>query len=133
MGRPFKNHCEEISIGTIKDRKFGLWQVKTPFFTKVTFKNKLGKYYNGKSIYGTSWEIINKPISKKDEITKEFLEKDKKIINMEEYYIQFLDICPLCGHNKGIPKIERKDTSDNRWRVSPHYKNTKTRPDEYRD
>ncbi len=134
MARPFKNSCEEITISSIKDRKFGLWQVKTPFFTKVTFKDKIGKDYDGKSIYGTGWEIVNKPISKKDEIIKKFLEKGMKVINIEEYCIPFLDICPLCGHNTGIPKIEKKSNKfDYHFRVIKDTHKTKTeRHDEYR-
>jgi len=133
MGRPFKNHCEEIYIGNIRDRKFGLWQVKIPFFTKVTYKIVVSENKKiNKKWYGTAWDPVNKPISKKDEIIKDFLEKGKEVINIEEYYIQFLDICPLC-HNKGTPKIERKDTSDNRWRVSPqNHTKIKTKPDVYR-
>ena len=140
MGRPFKNNCEEIYIGSIRDRKFGLWQVKTPFYTKVTFKEKLGKYNDGKPIYGTGWEIKNKSISKKDEIIKEFLEKGKEVINIEEFCIPFLDICPLCGHNKGTPKIEKKSNKYDYYlkagsplpEESRRQKNEVNRPDEYR-
>ena len=128
MGRNLKNEYQIHSLCDLKDRKFELHQVKIPFYTKITYKiivseNKKIK----KKWYGTTWEIINKPISEKNEIKKEFKEQNKIVIKIEEATLPLSDHCPQC-YNIGIPKIERKNASDHRLYLNGE---TKEKPDEY--
>lgn len=107
MGRHTKNDSEESSIAWIKNSEFKLFKVKTPFFSKVTFKIVVGIDKKGKEYHATSDEIVKHSISEKNKIIKEFRDKGMEVINIEENAIKFPDICEKC-HRKGIPKIEKK-------------------------
>ena len=107
MARPRKDKFEETSIGFEKGTEHELVYVSTPFFVKVTYKEKIGEYNDGKPIYGTTDVILKKSISDEKEIKKQFLEKGMKVIKIEENTIPFPNICEKC-HEKGIPRIERK-------------------------
>jgi len=111
MARPRKDKFEETSIGFEKGTEHELVYVSTQFFVKVTYKEKIGEYNDGKPIYGTTDVILKKSISDEKEIKKEFREKGKKVIKIEENTIPFPNICEKC-HKKGIPRIERKS---NKW------------------
>jgi len=107
MGRNRKNKFEETSIRFEAGTEFEVNHVKVPFWVNVTYKVKIGKYNDGKSIYGTTTVMIKRHISEKDEIIKEFQKKDYKEINVEECAIEFSNFCPNC-QRKGVPKVERK-------------------------
>jgi len=89
---------------------------KFPFFVNVTIKEKIGKYNDGKPIYGETTVPLKRDISEKDKIIKEF-EKDgnRKVLKVEEYPIQFSSLCPDCNRH-GIPKVETRKPIDYHYR-----------------
>ena len=133
MGRNRKNKFEECSIRFEAGTEFELNHVKVPFWVNITYKEKIGKYNDGKSIYGTTTVMDKKDISEKDEIIKE-LQKDgnREVLNVEPFTIRFSDLCPECNR-KGIPKVERKSNKiDYHTRAETgSHKNPTNRPDEY--
>lgn len=121
MGRPRKNKFEESSIRFEFGTGFQLNHVKVPDFVNVTFKEKIGKYNDGKPIYGETTVPLKRDISEKDKIIKEF-EKDgnRKVLKVEEYTIRFSDDCPKCDR-KGVPKVEAKSNKfDYHYRTETH-------------
>ena len=133
MGRKRKNEFEESSIRFESGMEFQLNHVKVPFWVNITYKEKIGEYNDGKSIYGTTTIMNKRDISEKYEIIKE-LQKDgyREVLNVEEYTIRFSDLCPNCNR-KGIPKVERKSNIiDYHTRAETGSHNNPTnRPDEY--
>jgi len=133
MGRNRKNKFEESSIAFKNGTEFERNQVKVPFFVNVTIKDKIGKYNDGKPIYGTTTIMLKRDISEKDEIIKQ-LQKDgnREVLNVEEFPIQFSSLCPDCNRH-GIPKIERQSKKiDYHYRVKTRKRETiVNRPDEY--
>jgi len=130
MVRKLKNKSQIHFLPAIKNRKITLFQVKIPFYTKITFKVVISEDKKiKKKWYGTSHEIIKKSISEKDEIKKALKKQGKIIKKMEMATVSMSDHCPQC-HKHGIPKIERKNASDNRWRIIKQGEK-KERPDEY--
>jgi len=137
MGRNRKNKFEETSIRFEKGTEFELNQVKVPFWVNVTYKDPIGKYNDGKIIYGTATEIVKKDISEKDEIIKAVQKEGRIVLNVEEFTIRFSDLCPNCNR-KGIPKVERKSNKFdyhareiNPFTEEPKHKVPTNRPDEY--
>ena len=137
MGRNRKNEFEESSIAFKKGTKFERNLVKVPFFVNVTIKDKIGKYNDGKPIYGTTTIMLKRNISEKDEIIKQLQKNSaREVLKVEEFPIQFSSLCPNCNRH-GIPKVERKSNKiDYHARVSPdsdtgHHITPTNRPDEY--
>ena len=82
-------------------------------------------------------EYFVKPDSKLDELIKEIEGNPSfrvKVIKVDPATRSLTDLCPRC-HNRGVPKIEKKDTRDNRersWRnKDPDEKSKKQRPPEF--
>ena len=127
MGRKTKNIFEETTIAFKKGTEHRLFDVKLPFSVKVTFETT-----NPRVAYGTSDQIINLPILEQGKIVKEFEKIGYKVINIEPHTIKISDLCPNCSR-KGIPKIEKMDTTDRRLRVwrNKEEKPRKKRPNEY--
>lgn len=137
MGRNRKNEFEESSIAFKKGTEFERNLVKVPFFVNVTIKDKIGKYNDGKLIYGTTTIMLKRNISEKDEIIKQLQKNSaREVLKVEEFPIQFSSLCPNCNRH-GIPKVERKSNKiDYHARVSPdsdtgHHITPTNRPDEY--
>ena len=137
MGRNRKKKFEETSIRFEKGTEFELNQVKVPFWVNVTYKDPIGKYNDGKIIYGTATEIVKKDISEKDEIIKAVQKEGRIVLNVEEFTIRFSDLCPNCNR-KGIPKVERKSNKFdyhareiNPFTEEPKHKVPTNRPNEY--
>ena len=137
MGRNRKNEFEESSIAFKKGTEFERNLVKVPFFVNVTIKDKIGKYNDGKPIYGTTTIMLKRNISEKDEIIKQLQKNSaREVLKVEEFPIQFSSLCPNCNRH-GIPKVERKSNKiDYHARVSPdsdtgHHITPTNRPDEY--
>lgn len=74
------------------------------------------------AIMQTTWEYFLKDDSKLDELIKEIESQTfkVKVIKIEPAVRQLIDLCPRC-HKRGVPKIEKKNTNDNRER-SGRYK-----------
>jgi len=87
---------------------------------------------NGAITYGITSENIHLPISK-EKVIKELRKRGYKGIKIEPATVKFTDLCPQCNR-PGIPKIERKDTKDNRlWTLKNKERSDepKRRPNEY--
>lgn len=82
----------------------------------------------------TTWEYFVKLDSNLDGLIKEIESKLYKVIKVEPAVRQFTDLCPRC-HSRGVPKIEKKDTHDNRvrsWRNKKQDEESKKeRPPEF--
>jgi len=66
----------------------------------------------------TTREYLVKPDSNLDGLIKEIEGEQSlkvKVIKVEPAVRPHTDLCPRC-HNRGVPKIEKKDASDNRIR-----------------
>jgi len=127
MGRKPSNKFQETSIEFKKGTEFRLFDVKFPLLSKVTFENTDPKFAKGQSE-----QVVSISASEKERITKLFADKGFLVIKIEPYTMQVPEICPTCN-KKGVPKIEKKNTVDKRYRnwkfkdkISP-----KTRPHEY--
>lgn len=84
----------------------------------------------------TTWEYFVKPGSNLDELIKE-IESNRsfkvKVIKVTPATRPLTDLCPRC-HKHGVPKIEKKNTRDNRertWRNKENVSAKKERPMEY--
>ncbi len=120
MGRNWKNESSDFFINNSSNKQ-SLTHVKIPFFNKITFKEKIGKDFDGKPIYGTGDFITNKPTP-----------KDMQVVKTEQVAIRLYDLCPNC--NKiGKPRIDKRS---NKWDYHVRSSNSTlkfevNRPDEY--
>ena len=132
MGRKPKSSFIEGTIAYEKGTDLKVYDVKLPFSVKVTYKAKISANLDGSPIYGESETYVNKPLSDKKMIRKEIQKMGYKVIKIEPQIQKFTDLCSQCDR-RGIPKIERKDTTDNRTRTWKHKveKPRRKRPDEY--
>jgi len=132
MARPRKDKFEETTIAFEKGTEHELVYVSTPFFVKVTYKEKISEYNTGKPVYGITDVILKRSFSDKKLIKQEFKEKDRKVIKIEEHTIPMPNICEKC-HEIGIPRIERKSNKFyyHYTPKSQSHKNKSKRPDEY--
>lgn len=130
MGRKPKNKFIETNIAFEKGTEFRLFDVTIPFVYSITVEIVNPNLTKAQ----TTWEYYAKSPSDMDRITKE-IENDPfglKVIKIEESTRKFTDVCPRCGE-KGVPKIEKKDTSDKRERSWRHKEKTprKEKPSEF--
>ncbi len=85
-----------------------------PFLYSITVQINDPNFAKAK----TTWEYSVKPNSNLGELIKEIENEQSlkvKVIKVEPAIRQLIDLCPKC-HKRGVPKIEEKDTSDNRER-----------------
>jgi len=132
MGRKAENRFIDGTIAFQKGTEHKVFYVKLPFSVKVTYKVQVSADLEGNPLYGETTTYVSKPISEKKLIRKEIQKMGYKVTKIEPQIVQFTDLCPKC-HRSGIPKIERKDTTDKRkrvWRNKEERPRTK-RPDEY--
>ena len=137
MARPRKDKFKEIRIESIERTELEVVDVSTPSFVKVTYKEKIGKYNDGKPIYGTTDQIVRSLYQTNDEITKIFQEKGMTVIKIEKATTQLPNICEKC-HEKGTPRIDKKSNKlDYHAREiaplgeDPKHRIQTNRPDEY--
>ena len=132
VGRKPKNSFVEGTIAFEKGTEHKIYDVKLPFSVKVTYKVQVSADLEGNPIYGESETYVTRPLSEKKLIRKEIQKMGYKVVKIEAQTVKFSDLCPQC-HRSGIPKIERKDTSDNRTRTwrNKEKKSITKRPDEY--
>ena len=84
----------------------------------------------------TTWEYFLKDDSHLEVLKKEIESQPfrVKVIKVEPAVRQLIDLCPRC-HKRGVPKIEKKNTRDNRqrsWRNKEQdEKSKKERPPEF--
>ena len=131
MARPRKDKFIETSYEFRKGTEHELVYVSVPSFSKITFKEKLGKYNDGKAIYGTSDQIIRTLYYTNDEIKKLFLEKGLIVTKIEKATMQLPNFCERC-RRKGTPIIQKKSNIDYHYRSGTNSSRTDTRrSDEY--
>jgi hypothetical protein len=132
VGRKPKNRFVEGTIAFEKGTELKIYDVKLPFSVKVTYKAKVSEKLDGSPKYAESEMYVTKPLSEKKMIRKEIQKMGYKVVKIEAQTVKFSDLCPQCFRS-GVPKIARKDTSDNRnrtWRNKVKKSRTK-RPDEF--
>jgi len=132
VGRKPKNSFVEGTIAFEKGTELKIYEVKLPFSVKVTYKAQVSANLDGSPKYAESEMYVNKPLSEKKLIRKEIQKMGYKVDKIEPQTVKFSDLCPEC-HRSGIPKVEKKDTTDNRtrtWKNKVKKPRTK-RPDEY--
>jgi len=132
VGRKPKSSFIEGTIAYKKGTEHKVFDVKLPFSVKVTYKTQVSADLDGNPLYAETTTYVSKPISEKKMIRKEIQKMGYKVKKIEPQIVQFTDLCPQCQRS-GNPKIEKKDTADNRirnWTYKEKRPPTK-RPDEY--
>jgi hypothetical protein len=132
LGRPPTNEFTEASLAFKEDTKIKKYSVKMPFLYSLTVETNDP---NNTKMH-TKWEYFVKPISKLDGLIKEIENNQSfkiKVIKVELAVRELIDLCPRCKKH-GVPKIEKKNTLDNRersWRNKENTSTKKERPIEY--
>jgi len=127
MGRNPSNSYQEQTIEFKKGTEYRSFDVKLPCLSKVTFETT-----DPKIVKMGGEEILTISPSEVEKITKLFHDKGLIVLNIEPLTMQVPELCPSCK-NRGVPKIETKNTSDQRVRNWKHREQTprKTRAEEY--
>lgn len=128
MGRHPTNKFAQVLIGGT-NKIFKKFTVKLPFPVTVEYRSLSQKRNKN---YGTVIQLIRRPYSEKEQIIKDFKNSGYCVVKVHQLSTYLTELCPQCD-KKGIPKIEKKDTADNRLRTWRNKKSTKLakRPDEY--
>lgn len=131
MGRKPKNEFIEASLAFKENSLIRKYDVKMPFLYALMVETNDPN--NAKM--QTTWEYYLKDESNLDALIKEVESQPfkVKVIKVEPATRQITDLCPRC-HNRGVPKIEKKNTLDNRertWRNKENISTKKERPSEY--
>ncbi len=127
MGRKPSNAFQQQTIEFKEGTEYRLFDVKLPCLSKVTFETT-----DPKIVKMGGEEILTIPPFEVEKITKLFEDKGLHVLNIEPYTMQVPELCPSC-QKRGVPKIEKKNTSDQRVRNWKHReeKPRKTRAEEY--
>lgn len=115
MARKTKNKSEEFTLAFRKGTESRLYDIELPFAVNVTFQPSI----DGQLCLGITSQDVYLPFSKKDEIERKLTELGYRVIEIKPAISRVIDLCGRCNR-KGIPKIERKDTSDRRARRPTH-------------
>ena len=128
MGRKPSNSYQEQTIEFKKGTEYRSFDVKLPCLSKVTFETTDP---NIVKIQGAE-EILTIPPFEVEKITKLFEDKGLHVLNIEPYTMQVPELCPSC-EKRGVPKIEKKNSNDNRFRIDRNFdaKEGKKRAPEY--
>ena len=113
LGRKPVNTFQETSVEFKKGTEFRLFNVKSPFSSTVTFETTPPKFAKAQAE-----QSVYIPHTEKETITKLFEDKEGfHVLNIEPLTYQIPGFCPKCK-NHGVPKIEKKNSSDTRYRSS---------------
>ncbi len=132
MGRKPKNEFIEARLAFREESNFKKYDVKMPFLYALTLQINDPNYVKANTVY----EYFIKSAPDLDGLIKEIENQQTlklKVIKVEPAVRQFTDLCPRC-HKRGVPKIEKKDTRDNRersWRNKEKSEIKKERAPEY--
>lgn len=130
MGRKPKNEFTEAYLAFKENATIRKYEIKMPFLYALTVETNDPN--NAKM--QTTWEYFVKDDSNLDAMIKEIESQSfkVKVIKVEPTTRQITDLCPRC-HKKGVPKIEKKNTRDNRERSWRYQEETsrRERPSEY--
>ncbi len=108
------------------------YDVQVPFLYALTVETN----DPNNSKMQTTWEYFVKPVSNLDGLIKEIENNQSfkvKVIKVAPATRPLTDLCSRC-HKHGVPKIEKKNTRDNRertWRNKENTPTKKERPTEY--
>jgi hypothetical protein len=114
VGRKPKNEFIESSYAFERGTEFRLFSVKVPFIHTITLETTNPNIVKT----GTTREYYAVTEQDLAAIRKE-VENDPfgfRIVKIEESTRKLIDFCPRCDQ-RGTPKIEKKDTRDNRERT----------------
>ncbi|MDE2589567.1 MAG: hypothetical protein KGL95_07875 [Patescibacteria group bacterium] len=124
MGRKPKNQFIEVSLAFKENSKILVYDIKMPFLYALTVET------NDPNIakMQTTWKYFVKDDSNLDTLVKKVESQPfkVKVIKIEPVTMQITDICTRC-HNRGVPKIEKKNICDNRERTWRNKENTSTK------
>ncbi len=131
LGRNPINKFIEAILYFEEGGKVKTFDVKVPFCYAMTVETSDPNIAKAR----VTWEYFLKDGSKLDELIKEIESQPfkVKVVRVEPVTRQLIDLCPRC-HKHGVPKIEKKNTSDNRarsWRNKEETLEKKERPPEY--
>jgi hypothetical protein len=131
LGRKPKNKFIEAGLVFKEGSKIRRYDVQMPFLYALTVETN----DPNNAIMQTTWEYFLKDDSNLDGLIKEIESQPfkVKVIKVEPAIRQITDLCPRC-HNSGVPKIEKKNTSDNRersWRNKEKTSSQKKREPEF--
>ena len=132
MGRKPKNEFIEAGLAFKENLKIKRYDVKIPFLYAITVETTDPNFAKAQ----TTWEYFLKDDSNLDELIKEIESQSfkVKVIKVEPAVKQLIDLCPRC-YKRGVPKIEKKNTRDNRersWRNKDQSEESKKdRPPEF--
>ena len=129
MGRKTKNQFVEVQIEK-SEKTFKLFHVKLPFPVNIAIRPKGPKegkfeYFFVKTIKGL--------YAQKEKIRQELENFGYEIGSVKQLTTRMTELCPQCNR-RGIPKIERKKTTDyhvRSWRYGDNNLSPKRRNDEY--
>lgn len=116
MGRNQLNESIEASFRFEEGTEFRLYDVSLPEWSQVEIEISITE--DGQS-RATTTEIIGIDSSKKEKILQLYNDSPHakkwgcKVLNIKPHTVKLTSICPQC-YNRGIPKIEKKDTTDYR-------------------
>lgn len=99
MGRPHANKSDDFTIGHDQTIQH-LTQVELPNFKRITYQEKIGKFNDGKPIYGTTDYVSNRPTP-----------KGMKVVKSKAHTMRLVNICPNC-HKEGRPRMAKRP---NKW------------------
>ncbi|MEO9306698.1 MAG: hypothetical protein ABI342_00120 [Nitrososphaera sp.] len=125
MTRPPKNKFEEAYLVFDKKIIVRVFDIVVPFVHKFTIGLNPSWYTEREYHIKKSEDML----LVEDDIKKQGYE----IMKIEPSVRKIIDLCPKC-HKRGIPKIEKKDTRDNRertWRTKEETSPRKERSPEY--
>ena len=115
MGRKTANQFMEGTIASEKGTEHKVYDVKLPNSVKVTYKIKVSAKLDGTPIFGETEMYLPRPVSEKTKIHEELKKNGINVVKIEPQIVKLSDLCPNC-HRRGIPRIEKKDTTDKRRR-----------------
>lgn len=124
MGRKPKNKFEEAYLAFDENTSIRIFSIQVPFIYKFTVTPI------GQTGY-TEWEYYIKQREDVPSVAEDLDKQGYKVLKTEPAVRKILDLCPKC-HRRGVPKIEKKDTSDNRqrsWRYQEETSRKKRLPE----
>lgn len=119
MGRKIKNPSVEVQIEN-SDKTFQWYFVQVPFPVNVELEPKGPKNAN---LAGTFVKTVSWFFSEREKLVSQLEKLGYEVKAVKPLSMRFTELCPQCNR-RGIPKIERKNTTDYHIR-SGRYENTK--------
>ncbi len=129
MGRKPKNKFIESCYAFEQGTEFRLYDVEIPLVYSLNVGIADPYFANAQT---TMEYYFESPVDL-NMLIRDVEDHGYNLLEIKEATRKLTDLCPRC-HRKGIPKIEKKNTSDNRersWRNKENTSQKKERPAEY--